>query len=97
MFARVASLRANMPVGRPSCRTGASGTLSRRAYNAHTTSYTPNTKLNAWITEMEKLCQPTRVHVCNGSEQENTLLLDALVQRQLSLAIAMLLSSCIRI
>jgi GTP-dependent phosphoenolpyruvate carboxykinase len=84
MFARVASLRANLPVGLPSRPTVACG---RRSYNAHTTSYTPNTKLNAWITEMEKLCQPTRVHVCSGSDQENAQLIDGLV-RLITAAIA---------
>jgi phosphoenolpyruvate carboxykinase (GTP) len=44
------------------------------------TAPTNNAKLLAWVEEMVQLCQPARVHWCDGSEQENTRLCDLMVQ-----------------
>ena len=41
---------------------------------------TKNKKLLAWIAEVEKLCRPTNVHWCDGSNTENEALCDALVK-----------------
>ena len=35
-------------------------------------------KIQAYITEQEKVCQPDSVHVCDGSEAENAALLGKL-------------------
>lgn len=35
-----------------------------------------NKKLQAWVEEMVELCQPDKVHWCDGSEEENAMLLE---------------------
>lgn len=40
---------------------------------------TTNKKLLAWVEEWKQLCQPDRVHWCDGSEEENQRLLDEMV------------------
>jgi phosphoenolpyruvate carboxykinase (GTP) len=42
---------------------------------------TVNRKLNAWVEEMAELCQPERVHWCDGSEAENQDLCDLMVEK----------------
>ncbi len=37
-------------------------------------------KIREYVEEKIKLCQPTNFHVCNGSEEENQELLDAMEQ-----------------
>src|SRR6476469_4039796 len=55
--------------------------LSR--YEAQTSTdipdYVTNTKLRAWVTEMVELCQPERVHWCDGSQEEYQALCDEMV------------------
>ncbi|HXR05610.1 MAG TPA: phosphoenolpyruvate carboxykinase (GTP) [Verrucomicrobiae bacterium] len=41
---------------------------------------TTNQKLIAWVKEMEALCQPARIHWCDGSAEENQALCDLLVK-----------------
>lgn len=36
---------------------------------------TKNKKLLAWVDEMAKMCQPDKIHWCDGSEEENSALL----------------------
>lgn len=38
-------------------------------------------KFQTWVAEIEKLCQPSSVHICDGSEEENKRLLAELVQK----------------
>jgi phosphoenolpyruvate carboxykinase (GTP) len=40
---------------------------------------TTNKKLLLWVDEVAKLCEPDRVHWCDGSEAENQTLLDEMV------------------
>lgn len=40
---------------------------------------TKNNKLINWVSEIAKLCSPTRIHWCDGSELENKTLCDAMV------------------
>jgi len=40
-----------------------------------------NRRLREWIEEMKKLCQPESVHVCDGSEGENTALCEQAVAK----------------
>jgi phosphoenolpyruvate carboxykinase (GTP) len=40
---------------------------------------TNNQKLNNWVKDMAALCQPDTVHWCDGSEQENKMLIEQLV------------------
>ncbi len=42
---------------------------------------TPNKKLNHFIQELIDLCQPSDVHLCDGSEEENATLLNELVKK----------------
>ena len=44
------------------------------------TAPTTNPKLLAWVEEMEKLCRPTRVHWCDGSDEEDRRLCDLAVR-----------------
>ena len=37
-------------------------------------------KLEAWVKEVQELCQPDRVYWCDGSEEENQRLLDEMVK-----------------
>jgi phosphoenolpyruvate carboxykinase (GTP) len=37
-------------------------------------------KIREYVQEKINLCQPTNFHVCNGSEEENQQLLDAMEQ-----------------
>ena len=49
---------------------------------SNTTSNSPNTtnpNLIAWVQEMTTLCQPDRVHWCDGSEAEDKLMRDQIV------------------
>src|SRR5262245_47676094 len=39
-----------------------------------------NSKLKAWVAEVETLCRPDSVHWCDGSEKENQELCDLLVK-----------------
>jgi phosphoenolpyruvate carboxykinase (GTP) len=39
-----------------------------------------NKKLNLWVEEMAKMCQPDRIYWCDGSEEENTRLLNEMVE-----------------
>ena len=41
---------------------------------------TKNEKLLEWVKEWKELCQPEAIHWCDGSEEENQLLLDAVVK-----------------
>ncbi len=40
-----------------------------------------NRRLREWIEEMNKLCQPESVHICDGSERENTALCEQAVAK----------------
>ncbi|MBR3287447.1 MAG: phosphoenolpyruvate carboxykinase (GTP) [Bacteroidales bacterium] len=40
---------------------------------------TKNQKLNQWVAEWTAICQPDRVHWCDGSEEENQQILDSMV------------------
>jgi phosphoenolpyruvate carboxykinase (GTP) len=40
---------------------------------------TTNQKLIAWVKQMEELCQPARIHWCDGSAEENQTLCDLMV------------------
>jgi len=40
---------------------------------------TTNKKLLAWVKEVADMCQPDQVHWCDGSEEENTRLLEEMV------------------
>ena len=41
---------------------------------------TSNRKLLAWVKEMAELCQPERIHWCDGSDAENQALCDLMVK-----------------
>jgi phosphoenolpyruvate carboxykinase (GTP) len=41
---------------------------------------TNNQKLKDWVGKMAELCQPDSVHWCNGSEEENKMLIDKCVK-----------------
>ncbi len=41
---------------------------------------TDNQKLKDWVAEMAELCQPDSVHWCNGSEDENRMLIEQCVK-----------------
>lgn len=41
---------------------------------------TSNKKLLKWVEEMADLCQPDKIHWCDGSEEENKMLLDEAVE-----------------
>jgi phosphoenolpyruvate carboxykinase (GTP) len=43
-------------------------------------SWTKNTILMEWIDKQIKLCDPDRIHLCDGSEEENQLLISNMVQ-----------------
>ena len=40
---------------------------------------TNHKKLNSWVQEWAELCQPDNIYWCNGSEEENQMLLDQMV------------------
>jgi len=42
-------------------------------------SYVTNTKLRAWVEEMDALCKPDRVHWCDGSQEEYDRLCEQMV------------------
>src|SRR2546430_15977379 len=44
------------------------------------TCKTPNQAALAWVDEMTKLCQPDSIFWCDGSEPENQMLCDLMVQ-----------------
>jgi phosphoenolpyruvate carboxykinase (GTP) len=39
---------------------------------------TNNKKLLAWVDEWAQICQPDKIHWCDGSEEENQRLLDGM-------------------
>ncbi len=41
---------------------------------------TKNEKLNGWVKEWAELCQPDSIHWCDGSEEENQMLMDMMVK-----------------
>ena len=41
---------------------------------------TNNQKLKDWVKQMAELCQPDSVHWCDGSQEENTMLIDQCVK-----------------
>lgn len=41
---------------------------------------TTNHKLDSWVKQMADMCQPDSVHWCNGSEEENSMLIDGCVK-----------------
>ena len=43
-----------------------------------------NKKLLNWVNEWSELCQPEKIHWCDGSAQENQQLLDLMVQTGLA-------------
>ena len=43
-------------------------------------SYVTNTRLRAWVEEMEALCKPDRVHWCYGSQEEYDDLCEQMVE-----------------
>src|SRR5512140_3699187 len=45
-----------------------------------TATLTKNSKLIAWVEEVAKMCQPARVHWCDGSEAEYRALCDEMVK-----------------
>lgn len=47
------------------------------------TTWTANQKLNQWINETIALCQPSQVHLCDGSDQEYQMLCQLLVNKGL--------------
>lgn len=40
---------------------------------------TNHKKLKAWVQEWVELCQPNKVHWCDGSDEENQMLLDQML------------------
>ncbi|NLO08887.1 MAG: phosphoenolpyruvate carboxykinase (GTP) [Clostridiales bacterium] len=46
-----------------------------------------NKKLNLWVDEMAKMCQPDRVIWCDGSEEENSRLLNEMVESGAAIAL----------
>jgi len=42
---------------------------------------TNNQKLINWVNEVEAMCQPENVHWCDGSQEENDILVNTLVER----------------
>jgi phosphoenolpyruvate carboxykinase (GTP) len=51
--------------------------MSSKTYNQPNTA---NKNLVAWVQEMAALCEPSGIHWCDGSEQENQSLCDLMVQ-----------------
>ena len=49
-------------------------------YANQTQPNTTNKKLIAWVEEMAALCQPEKIHWCDGSDQENQELCDLMVK-----------------
>jgi phosphoenolpyruvate carboxykinase (GTP) len=43
-------------------------------------SITSNKKILSWVREMAALCQPDKIHWCNGSDAENQMLCDLMVK-----------------
>jgi phosphoenolpyruvate carboxykinase (GTP) len=41
---------------------------------------TKNVKLTQWVKEWADLCQPDKIHWCDGSEEENTRLMESMVK-----------------
>ncbi len=41
---------------------------------------TRNDKLNLWIQEWADLCKPEKIHLCDGSDEENQMLMDMMVK-----------------
>jgi phosphoenolpyruvate carboxykinase (GTP) len=51
--------------------------MTSKKWNAPNTNHQ---KLIAWVKQMADLCQPDQIHWCDGSEQENQMLCDLMVQ-----------------
>lgn len=47
--------------------------------------YTKHKRLNRWIQEIIQLCKPDRVHLCDGSEEENQGLIQEMIQDGLAI------------
>ncbi|HXB60210.1 MAG TPA: hypothetical protein VNU95_11620, partial [Candidatus Acidoferrales bacterium] len=47
---------------------------------ATNTPLTSNQKILNWVQEMAALCQPDKIHWCDGSEAENQALCDLMVK-----------------
>jgi len=45
-------------------------TMQEKAANSSSSVIRPTGRLAAWIDEMATLCQPDKVHICDGSQQE---------------------------
>lgn len=43
--------------------------------------WSPNVKLYAWVEEIATLCNPSKVHICDGSAEEYASLADQMVQK----------------
>lgn len=48
---------------------------------------TSNKKLQAWIGEMASMCQPDRIYWCDGSQEENDLLLKEMVDSGMAISL----------
>ena len=46
-----------------------------------------NKKLQAWVDEMAKMCQPDQIYWCDGSEEENSRLLNEMVEAGMAIAL----------
>jgi phosphoenolpyruvate carboxykinase (GTP) len=53
--------------------------LKKQSLIAKIIIMTNHKKLNAWVQEWVELCQPDKVYWCDGSEEENQMLLDQVV------------------
>jgi phosphoenolpyruvate carboxykinase (GTP) len=57
--------------------------LINDVFNGHQITYSPNItripkNVQDYIEDKAKLCQPDRIHICDGTEEENKILLDLL-------------------
>lgn len=42
-----------------------------------------NLKVRDFVEEKAKLCEPDNIHICDGSDNENTALLETLLQQKI--------------